>query len=444
MSERSARAPVGVGLIGLGTIGTGVVKVLRSNALVIGKRLGFPLELVRVADLDTARERGVDLSGVRFDSDAEGLIADPRVAIVVELIGGTDAARRLILRSFDAGKHVVTANKALLAVHGAEIFEAAERRGVDVAFEASVGGGIPILRSLREGLAANRILSVHGILNGTTNYVLTQMEETGEPFEDVLARAQRLGYAEADPSFDVDGIDAAHKLTILAAMAFGARIAFKEVPAEGIRGILPVDLVAAREFGYRLKLLGIAKAHEASGRIEARVHPTFVSESSLLAKVGGAMNAVAVTGDAVGPTLFYGAGAGELPTASAVVADLIEIAREIRRGSSGRVSPLSTLPESLEPRPLVPQGELHGSCYLRFTALDRPGVLGHLAGLLGQHAIGIESVIQKGRGGEERSVPVLVKTHPASERSVRQALEAIDRLPDVTAPTRMIRIEEGL
>jgi homoserine dehydrogenase len=260
----------------------------------------------------------------------------------------------------------------------------------------------------------------------------------------VLKKAQELGYAEADPSTDIDGIDAAHKLTILAAMAFGARIAFDDVPAEGIRGLLPVDLLAAREFGYRLKLLGIAKADDEGGRIEARVHPTLVSQTSLLANVGGAMNAVAVTGDAVGSVLFYGAGAGELPTASAVVADLIEIAREIRRGSSRRVAPLSYLPESLEPRPLVPLGEIRASCYLRFTAQDRPGVLGHIAGALGAHAIGIESVIQKGRGGAERSVPVLVKTHPAPERAVRRALEAIDRLPDVTAPTRMIRIEEGL
>jgi homoserine dehydrogenase len=432
-----------VGLIGLGTIGTGVVRVLRRNADVIRQRLGFPIELVRIADLDTQRDRGVDLEGIRFDSDAEGLISDPRVAIAIELIGGTGAARQLILRAIEAGKHVVTANKALLALHGAEIFEAAARRGVDVAFEASVAGGIPILRSIREGLAANRIQSVHGILNGTTNFVLTQMEETGEPFEVVLKKAQELGYAEADPSTDVDGIDAAHKLTILAAMAFGARIEFKEVPTEGIRGLLPLDLLAAREFGYRLKLLGIAKAHD-DGRIEARVHPTLVAESSLLASVGGAMNAVAVCGDAVGPTLFYGAGAGELPTASAVVADLIEIAREIRRGSSHRVAPLSYLPESLEPRPLVPLGEIHASCYLRFTALDRPGVLGQLAGALGAHSIGIESVIQKGRGGAERSVPVLVRTHPAPERSVRRALEAIDRLASVTAPTRMIRIEEGL
>jgi homoserine dehydrogenase len=440
----SPRGAVGVGLVGLGTIGTGVVRVLRRNADVIRRRLGLPLELVRIADLDTTRDRGVDLAGIRFDADAAGLLADPKVEIAIELIGGTDAARRLVLAAIEAGKHVVTANKALLAVHGAEIFDAAARRGVDVAFEASVAGGIPILRSLREGLAANRIQSVHGILNGTTNFVLTQMEETGEPLEVVLKKAQELGYAEADPSTDIDGIDAAHKLTILAAMAFGARIAFEEVPAEGIRGLLPVDLIAAREFGYRLKLLGIAKADDEGGRIEARVHPTFVSESSLLAKVGGAMNAVAVCGDAVGTILFYGAGAGELPTASAVVADLIEIAREIRRGSSRRVAPLSYLPESLEPRPLVPLGEIRASCYLRFTALDRPGVLGHLAGALGAHAIGIESVIQKGRGGAERSVPVLVKTHPAPERAVRRALEAIDRLPDVTAPTRMIRIEEGL
>ena len=442
--SRAARGAVGVGLVGFGTIGTGVVKVLRRNADVIRQRLGFPLELVRIADLDTRRDRGVDLAGVRFDADAEGLLADPAVEIAIELIGGTDAARRLILRAIEAGKHVVTANKALLAVHGAEIFEAAARRGVDVAFEASVGGGIPILRSVREGLAANRILSLHGILNGTTNFVLSSMEETGEPFEAVLKRAQDLGYAEADPSLDVDGIDAAHKLTILAAMAFGVRLSYKEVPTEGIRGLEPVDLLAAREFGYRVKLLGIAKAHEETGRIEVRVHPTFVSESSLLAKVGGAMNAIAVTGDAVGPTLFYGAGAGELPTASAVVADLMEIAREIRRGSSGRVAPLSYLPESLEPRPLVPLGEIHASCYLRFTAQDRAGVLGHIAGALGQHEIGIESVIQQGRGGATRSVPVLVKTHPAPERAVRRALEEIDRHASVTAPTRMVRIEEGL
>jgi homoserine dehydrogenase len=435
---------VGVGLIGLGTIGTGVAKVLAGNRRVIEQRLGLGLRLVRIADLDTRRDRHIDLTGIRFDADADGLIDDPAVDIVVELIGGYDTARRLILRAIERGKHVVTANKALLALHGAEIFDAAARRGVDVGFEASVAGGIPILRSIREGLVANRIESLHGIMNGTTNYVLTEMERTGEAFEVVVKRAQQKGYAEADPSIDLDGVDAAHKLTLLAAMAFGARFAFKEVPIEGIRGLLPVDFEAAAELGHRIKLLGIAKARRDDGveRIEARVHPTLVPETSLLAKVDGAMNAVAVHGDAVGPTVFYGAGAGELPTASSVVADLVEIAREIHRGGAGRVAPLSYLPEALREIPLVPMGELVGRCYLRFTAVDRPGVLGHLAGVLGEHEIGIESVIQKGRGGV--SVPVLVWTHPVREAALRAAIERIDRLPDVTAPTRLIRIEENL
>jgi homoserine dehydrogenase len=437
---------IGVGLIGLGTIGTGVAKVLRDNGDVIEKRLGFALRLVRVADLDTERDRGVDLSGVRFDNDAEGLIDDPDVHIVVELIGGYDVARRLILRSIERGKHVVTANKALLALHGGEIFDAAGRQGVDVGFEASVAGGIPILRSIREGLVANRIESLHGIMNGTTNYVLTEMEKTGEDFPVVVKRAQELGFAEADPSFDLDGVDAAHKLTLLAAMAFGARLTYKEVPTEGIRGLTPVDFTAADELGYRIKLLAIAKSHWKGEQqtIEVRVHPTMIPKSSLLASVDGAMNAVAVHGDAVGPTLFYGAGAGELPTASAVVADLVEIAREIRRGGSGRVAPLSYLPESLQALPLLPLGEIVARSYLRFTAVDRPGVLAQIAGALGDHEIGIESLLQQGRGGAAESVPVLVLTHPAREAAIRSALDEIDRLPDVTAPTRLIRIEDEL
>jgi homoserine dehydrogenase len=438
------RRAVGVGLLGFGTIGTGVVKLLRRNAAVIEERLGFPLRLVRIADLDTARDRGVELAGIRFDADAEGLIADPEVSIVIELIGGYGAARTLTLRAIEAGKHVVTANKALLAVHGREIFGAAAKRGVDVAFEASVGGGIPILRSMREGLAANRILRIAGIINGTTNYVLTEMERTGEAFEVVLKRAQDLGYAEADPSFDVDGIDAAHKLTLLVGMAFGAELAHTDIPTEGIRSLIPLDFAAAEEFGYRIKLLGIAKLRDepAGERIEARVHPAFVPAESLLAKVDGAMNAIAVHGDAVGPTLFYGAGAGEMPTASAVVADLMEIAREIRRGTAGRVAPLSYMPESLRAKPLVPTGEIVGRSYLRFTALDRPGVLSRIAGALGDEGIGIESVIQKGRGHVTESVPVLVMTHPAREDAVRRALATIDALADVTAPTRLVRIEE--
>jgi homoserine dehydrogenase len=440
------RAPVRVGLLGFGTIGTGVAKVLERSADVIGERLGHPLRLVRIADLDTTRDRGIDVSGIRFDSDGGALVADPEVDIVVELIGGTDVARRFVLQAIANGKHVVTANKALLAAHGREVFDAAERKGVDVAFEASVGGGIPILRALREGLAANRILSLHGIINGTTNYILCEMERTGAAFETVLARAQSLGYAELDPSFDIDGIDAAHKLTLLASMAFGAELTSKEVPAEGIRGITPTEFESAGEFGYRIKLLGIAKwrPSESGERIEARVHPTLVPATSLLAKVDGAMNAIAVHGDAVGPTLFYGAGAGEMPTASAVVADLMEIAREIRRGRAGRVAPLSYLPEALRPKPLVPLGEIEARAYLRFTALDRPGVLAKITKLLGDDGIGIESVIQKGRGRGGESVPVVMLTDIAREESIRRALQGIDSLAEVTAPTCLIRIEEDL
>jgi homoserine dehydrogenase len=441
----SSSGSIGVGLIGFGTIGRGVAKVLKRNASVIEQRLGFPLRLVRIADLDLETDRGVDLGDIHFDSDARGLIADPKVHIVIELIGGYDAALELCLEAIEAGKHVVTANKALLALHGKVIFDAANRKGVDVAFEASVGGGIPILRSLREGLVANRIQSLYGIMNGTTNYVLTEMEKTAEDFGVVLKRAQELGYAEADPTFDVEGVDAAHKLAILAAMAYGAELTFKEIPTEGISGIHPIDFEAAREFGYRIKLLGIAKAHgENADRIEVRVHPTMVPADSLLANVDGAMNAVVVVGDAVGPMLFYGAGAGELPTASAVVADLVEIAREIQRSTSGRVAPLSYLPDALEPKPLVPLGEIEGPCFLRFTAVDRPGVLAQVTGVLGEHEISIESVYQRGPDASEGSVPILVRTRSASEAAVRSALDIIDRLEDVTAPTRLIRIEEGL
>ena len=436
---------VGVGIIGLGTIGTGVAKVLFQNADVIQQRLGFPLELVRVADLDLETDRGVDLSDVRFDDDAAGLLADPEVDIVIELVGGYGVAKKFMLDAIAGGKHVVTANKALLALHGREIFDAADKQGVGVLFEAAVGGGIPILRSLREGLAANHILSVHGILNGTTNYMLTEMESTGEDFDVVLKRAQDLGYAEADPTFDVEGIDAAHKLAILVGMAFGAEVTHEDIPTEGIRGLLPLDFELADEFGYRIKLLGIAKSSEGPGgeeRIEARVHPTMVPKSSMLAGVDAAMNAIEVHGDAVGPTLYYGAGAGEMPTASAVVADLMEIAREIMRGSNRRVSPLSYRPDHLTRKPQVPADEIFGRYYLRFECADRPGVLSHITGELGEHGVGIESALQKGTG--EGSVPLIVLTHRASEAGVRAAVERIDALDDVTAKTRLIRIEEGL
>ncbi len=443
MAEESRRS-IGVGLIGFGTIGKGVVKVLAQNAGVIGQRLGFPLRMVAIADLDTETDRGVDLSGIRFDSDAEGLIAAPDVDIVIELVGGYEVAKRFILAAIGAGKPVVTANKALLALHGKEIFAAAENAGVDVAFEAAVGGGIPILRSLREGLSANHIDRVMGILNGTTNYVLTEMEQTEEAFEVVLKRAQELGYAEADPTFDVDGIDAAHKLALLTAMAFGAELTYEDIPTEGIRQLTPIDFELAREFGYRIKLLGIAKCHRDGGeeRIEARVHPTMIPLGSMLANVDAAMNAIEVRGDAVGPTLYYGAGAGEMPTASAVVADLIEIARELQRGGAGPVAPLSYLPHHLVPKPSVALDEQSGRFYLRFTVADELGVLAEIAGALGENGVGIESVVQKGSLESETVVPIIVLTHRANEAALRDALARMDELQEVKAPTLVVRIEE--
>jgi homoserine dehydrogenase len=445
MSGEKNDGVIGVGLIGFGTIGTGVVKVLRDNAAVIEERLGFPLKLVRIADLDLDTDRGVALDGIDFDADASGLIADPRVHIVIELIGGYDVPRKFILEAFAAGKHVVTANKALLAQHGREIFGAAASAGLDIAFEAAVGGGIPILRSLREGLAANQIESVLGILNGTTNYVLTEMESTGEDFDVVLKRAQELGYAEADPTFDVDGVDAAHKLSLLTTMAYGAEIVFDEIPTEGIRGLLPVDFELAEEFGYRIKLLGIAKCHRGAAgeeRIEVRVQPTMIPAGSLLAKVDGAMNAIEVRGNAVGPTLYYGAGAGEMPTASAVVADLMEIAREIKRSGSGPVAPLSYLPEHIAPKPMVPESELSGSAYLRLRAKDQPGVLSLITAALGEEGVGIAQVVQKGDEVGAGTVPVIVLTHRTNEASLRRAIQKIEALAEVTESARLIRIEE--
>jgi len=448
MGGHSKRDRIGVGLIGFGTIGTGVVKVLRDNASVIEQRLGCELRLVRIADLDLDTDRGVDLAGIQFDSDASALIADPEVEIVIELIGGYDVPRKFILEALASGKHVVTANKALLALHGREIFGAAAAAEREIAFEAAVGGGIPILRSLREGLAANQIESVLGILNGTTNYVLTEMESSGEDFDVVLKRAQGLGYAEADPTFDVEGIDAAHKLALLTTMAFGAEVTFEEIPTEGIRGLLPLDFELAEEFGYRIKLLGIAKCHRAadgSERIEARVAPTMVPASSLLAKVDGAMNAIEVRGNAVGPTFYYGAGAGELPTASAVIADLIEIAREIRREASGRVAPLSYLPANIVAKPVVPDSEVFGRAFLRMSALDHPGILGLIGGVLGDEGVPLDSIVARKQGGAEADlITVIVMTRVASEQALQSAFERLSSLAEIVGSPCSIRIEEAV
>ena len=446
MGDVENKKPIGVGLIGFGTIGTGVVKVLRDNAEVIEQRLGSPMRLVRIADLDLETDRGVDLSEIVFDADASALIADSNVQIVIELIGGYDVPRKFILEAFAAGKHVVTANKALLALHGREIFGAATEANVEIAFEAAVGGGIPVLRSLREGLAANQIETVLGILNGTTNYVLTEMESTGEDFDVVLKRAQELGYAEADPTFDVEGIDAAHKLALLTTMAFGAELTFEEIPTTGIRGLLPIDFELAAEFGYRIKLLAIAKCHRSEDgqeRIEARIQPTMIPDSSLLARVDGAMNAILVIGNAVGPTLYYGAGAGEMPTASAVVGDLMEIAREIRRDGIGPVPPLSYRPEEIGSKPVVPDSELSGRAYLRISVQDHPGLLGKLTSLLGDEGVPIEkAMVYPGVDGAGGASSIIVLTGTTAEDALQRGLSRIAELPEVTESARAIPIEE--
>ena len=435
---RADKKEIRVGLIGLGTVGGGVVRVLRDNAELIRRRLGVPLRLVKAAERDPSRAKALGLSPEQVTTKAEELIADPSIDIIIELIGGYDPAERFLIEAMRQGKSVVTANKALLATAGERLFEAAARHHVDLAFEASVGGGIPILRAIKEGLAANRIDAIYGIINGTSNYILTKMTEAGASFADALAQAQKAGYAEADPTFDVDGIDSAHKLAILAALSFGSPIEFKEIYTEGIRALDPVDIAYARELGYRVKLLAIAKP--ADGALELRVHPTMVPADELLADVEGVDNAIFVTGDAVGETLFYGKGAGQLPTASAVVGDLIEIGRNLLRGATGRVAPTGYLPTERRPMRLRPMAEIDSLYYLRFQAYDRPGVLSNIAGVLGRHQISIASVIQKSRAADA-AVPLIMMTHVARERQVRQALAEIDAGSDVAGRTVLIRVE---
>jgi homoserine dehydrogenase len=430
---------IGVGIIGLGTVGTGVVKVLLGQSELLRRRLGARLDLVGIADLDLKRDRGIRLSKKILTKNARQIIEDPRIEIVVELIGGIHPAKEFILSAMAKGKHVVTANKALLATHGEEIFEAAHRYGVDIGFEGSVGGGIPIIRVLREGFSANRIESIYGIINGTSNYILTKMTEEGKEFSEVLEEAKAAGYAEADPTLDVEGIDSAHKLAILVILAFGTPVDFKAIYTEGITRITPLDIDYAREFGYRIKLLAIAK--RAGAQIEARVHPTMIPEDLLIATVGGVYNGIYLVGDAVGETLFYGKGAGSMPTASAVVGDILEIARNILKGSCGRVPAAAYQPAWRQAHALKPIEEIESLYYLRIMAQDRPGVLSKISGILGKYNISISSVIQKGRRAG-RSVPVVMMTHKALERDVRSALDEIDALPLVSGKTVLIRVED--
>ncbi|MGH7308273.1 MAG: homoserine dehydrogenase [Candidatus Rokuibacteriota bacterium] len=430
---------VRLGLLGLGTVGGGVVKLLDSERAMLEERAGCRLTLAAVADLDTIRPReGLDLARLPMTTDAARVLDDPGVQVVIELVGGLEPARSFILRALAAGKHVVTANKALLAHHGAELYQEARRRGVTLAFEAAVAGGIPLIRSIKEGLVANRVLSLFGIVNGTSNYILSKMTDEGLDFSLVLKEAQAQGYAEADPTLDIEGLDSAHKLQILVMLAFRSFVDLKDIHTEGITRVTPQDIAYARELGYRVKLLAIAKASD--GGLEVRVHPTMIPADSPLAAVSGVFNAVFLAGHAVGDLMFYGRGAGQLPTASAVWSDLVEIARRIAHGIPALALELPSVgPGAL---PLRPMDAIRSCYYLRVMALDRPGVLSRVAGILGENDISIVSVIQKGRATGE-AVPVVMMTHEARERDMRAALAAIDRLRVVSSPTTMIRVEGG-
>ena len=435
MAERAVR----LGLVGLGTVGTGVVRILQEGGARIAERLGFPLELVTIAVQDPRKERSVPLDGYTMTGDWRRVVDDPEIDLVLELVGGTDVARSVVLAALDAGKSVVTANKALLAEHGEEVYALAASKRVEVAFEGSVAGTIPVLRALREGLCADRIDSVLGIVNGTCNFILTEMEQRRESYQACLLRAQELGYAEPDPTFDVDGTDSAHKLSILLAMAFGVRVRPGDFAVEGIQRIAPIDVEVAQRIGLRIKLLAVAKRGEHG--IEAQVHPTMIPTSSVLAQVDGPMNAVEVQGLHSGPTLYYGAGAGPLPTGSAVVGDVMELARSRRLGAPLRVPPLGT-PE-LAALPLARPEDLEGEYYLRVGALDSPGVLARIAGALGEAGISIASVLQEERRAA-RVVPIVITTHVARQASLDTALHGIERLAEVTQPVQVIRIERGI
>ncbi len=434
------KSHISVGIIGFGTVGSGVVNVLLDSAEVISKRVGVPIKLARIADLDITTNRGVSVPEGVLTTDAQSVLDDPEIDIVVELVGGYDPAKRFILRAIENGKGVVTANKALLAVHGEEIFHAATKADVDLGFEASVGGGIPVIKALKEGLAANGITSMLGIMNGTSNYILTRMTEEGRGFQEVLEIAMKEGYAEADPTFDVEGVDAAHKLAVLVNLGFGTAVNIKQIHTEGISKLSKLDIGFAREFGFTIKLLSIAKFRD--GQIEARVHPTLIPSSLPMAQVGGAYNAIQFVGDAVGDVVLYGMGAGSLPTASAVVSDIIDIARNRLKNLSGRLPVASYQWDQRVPIPIRPMEEISSLYYLRFMVRDQPGVLAKISGTLGEHDIGISSVLQKGRE-EGQAVPLVIMTHCASEQSIQTALRTIQDLSCVLEPTTVLRIEEG-
>ncbi len=434
--------PVNVGLLGIGTVGSGTWSVLKRNASEIERRAGRGIRITRVADKALDHARKVTGGKAKLTADAREVTRAKDIDIVVELIGGTGFARDIVLDAIAHGKHVVTANKALLATHGNEIFKAAQKKGVMVAFEASVAGGIPIIKALREGLAANRIEWIAGIINGTSNFILSEMRDKGSAFETVLKEAQKKGYAEADPTFDIEGVDAAHKLTILSALAFGIPMQFPRAYTEGISKLTQQDIGYAEELGYRIKLLGITR--RAKRGIELRVHPTLVPARRLIANVEGVMNAVLVKGDAVGATMYYGAGAGSLPTASAVVADLVDVTRLITADPEHRVPHLAFQPDRLAADPILPIGEVETSYYLRMRVQDRPGVLADITRILADLRISIDAMVQKEPAEGEKSVDIVMLTHRAIEKNVNAAMKKIEKLPTVVGKVTRIRLEELL
>src|SRR5688572_2238954 len=432
-------SPIRVGLLGIGTVGGGTWEVLNRNADEIQRRAGRAIRISVVADKAVDHARKIVGARAQVTDDAFAVVRSQEVDIVVELIGGYTVAKDLVLDAISHGKHVVTANKALLATHGNEIFAAAQKKGVMVAFEASVGGGIPIIKALREGLAANRIEWIAGIINGTSNFILSEMRDKGLPFADALADAQRRGYAEADPTFDIEGVDAAHKLTILSALAFGIPMQFKRVYTEGISKLTKADIGYAEALGYRIKLLGIAR--RAKSGIELRVHPTLVPARRLIANVEGVMNAILVKGDAVGPTLYYGAGAGALPTASAVVADLVDVTRLITADPEHRVPHLAFQPDQLSKTPVLAIGDVETSYYLRMRVADKPGVLANITRILADSKISIEAMVQKEPEQGENRVDIVLLTHLALEKNVNKAIVKIEKLATVLGKVTRIRLE---
>jgi homoserine dehydrogenase len=431
--------PVKVGILGLGTVGGGTVSVLKRNAAEIARRAGREILITRASAKDITKSRICDTAGIRLTTDPFEIIDDPEIDIVLELIGGAGPVKEMVLKAIANGKHVVTANKSLIALHGNEIFAKASEKGVIVAFEAAVAGGIPIIKAIREGLSGNQIQWLAGIINGTGNFILSEMREKGREFDDVLAEAQALGYAEADPTFDVEGIDAGHKLTILASIAFGIPLQFDKVYTEGITKITRVDVEYAEQLGYRIKHLGIARRTPEG--IELRVHPTLIPERRLIANVNGVMNAVLVKGDAVGPTLYYGAGAGAEPTASAVVADVIDVVRALTSDPENRVPHLAFQPEAIVDIPVLPPDRFKSAYYLRLNAEDKPGVLADVTKILADHQISIEAIIQKEPPADETAVPIILLTQITLEKELNDAIQKIEALKTVAGKVSRIRLE---